>query len=136
MKPMYKSVFAACIVLGMIVAPSAATAQESGTLDQVVKGKKNYAQFRKAVLGAKWTPLVDPQCQANVYGRDGGPKDASNICTQLPEIEACSGDGHCSMNFEHKPSGKKIRVVTYGDYTRWNRSGEEDDLAVSEWSYQ
>lgn len=102
----------------------------------IVDEQMNYLQFRTALLGANWTPLVDPQCDGNVYGRPGGPKDDTNIYRQLPELESCSGDGYCSMHFVHEPSDRKVQVVTYGDYTRWELRGGQSDLAVVEWSYQ
>ncbi|RYE49526.1 MAG: hypothetical protein EOP24_03600 [Hyphomicrobiales bacterium] len=126
------------VVLFGFAATSAVAAQsiETGQLDGIVDEQMNYLQFRTALLGANWTPLVDPQCDGNVYGRPGGPKDDTNICRQLPELESCSGDGYCSMYFVHEPSGRKVQVVTYGDYTRWELRGGQSDLAVVEWSYQ
>lgn len=123
-------------LLGTATTASAMAATPRASLDAVVSKDMNYAQFRKAVLDAQWVPVADPQCDGNVYGAEGGPGNAANICTQLPELEACSGDGYCSMYFEHQSSGTKVHVVTYGDYSRWNLPGEQDDLAVVEWSYQ
>ena len=126
------------VVLFGLAATSVVAAQtvETGQLDGIVDDRMNYLQFRTAILGAAWTPLVDPQCDRNVYGRPGGPKDNSNICRQLPELESCSGDGYCSMYFVHEPSGRKVQVVTYGDYARWELPYGQSDLAVIEWSYQ
>jgi len=126
------------LVLFGFAAAGAVAAQPADTrqLDGIVHEQMNYLEFRTAILGANWTPLVDPLCARNVYGRSGGPQDDTNICRQLPELESCSGDGYCSMYFVHEPSDRKVQVVTYGDYTRWELPGGQSDLAVMEWSYQ
>lgn len=115
--------------------PSASNAKP-GIFATVLKPGMSYVEFRAAATNAGWTPRVEPECRANVYGRDGGPDDGTNICTQLPELEACSGDGHCSMVFEDSGSGKRMGVTTYGDYLKWNVPGEEAELAVLEWNYK
>lgn len=115
---------------------SSASNASPGAFATVVKPGMSYVEFRAAALSAGWTPHVEPECRANVYGRDGGPDDGTNICTQLPELEACSGDGHCSMVFEDSGSGKRMGVTTYGDYLKWNIPGEEPELAVLEWNYK
>jgi len=126
------------VVLFGLAATSVVAAQavEKAELAGIVDEQMNYLQFRTAILAANWTALVDPQCDRNVYGRPGGPKDDTNICRQLPELESCSGDGYCSMYFVHESSGRKVQVVTYGDYSRWELPGGQSDLAVMEWSYQ
>ena len=117
------------------VAPSASNVS-CGAFATVLKPGMSYVEFRAAALSAGWKPHVEPECRANVYGRDGGPNDGTNICTQLPELEACSGDGHCSMVFENSGSSKRMGVTTYGDYLKWNVPGEESALAVREWNYK
>ncbi|WP_440410206.1 hypothetical protein [Neorhizobium petrolearium] len=120
---------------GKQVDPSASN-PSPGAFATVLKPGMSYAEFRAAALNAGWTPHVEPECRANVYGRNGGPDDGTNICTQLPELEACSGDGHCSMVFEDGGSGKRMGVTTYGDYLKWNVPGEESELAVLDWNYK
>lgn len=85
-----------------------------------------YADLRRRVLAAGWLPLVDPSCRENIGG------DAS-ICFSAPELEACSGDGHCNMHFADAASGREIAVHTYGPIERWNAPGEEKSLAVTGW---
>lgn len=85
-----------------------------------------YAELRRRVLAAGWLPLVDPSCRENIGG-DGA------ICFSAPELEACSGDGHCNMHFADAASGREIAVHTYGPIERWNAPGEEKSLAVTGW---
>ena len=65
-----------------------------------------YAELRKIVLAEGWLPLVTPDCKENVGGE-------ALICAQQPEVESCSGDGHCNMLFTHEASKAKLRVGTY-----------------------
>jgi hypothetical protein len=41
-------------------------------------------------------------------------KENALICRKMPEIEDCSADGYCRMNFSDD-QGNKISVVTFGD---------------------
>ena len=85
-----------------------------------------YADLRKRLTDAGWLPLRDPMCRENVGG-------AAVVCGELPEVESCSGDGHCVMHFANAGEGKRIRVAAYGPSERWNVPGEEAAFAVTSW---
>jgi hypothetical protein len=85
-----------------------------------------YADLRKRLTDAGWLPLPDPMCRENVGGE-------ARVCSELPEVESCSGDGHCVMHFANAVEGKRIRVSTYGPSDRWNVPGEEAAFAVTSW---
>jgi hypothetical protein len=85
-----------------------------------------YADLRKRLTDAGWLPLRDPMCRENVGG-------AALVCGELPEVESCSGDGHCVMHFANASEGKRIRVTAYGPSERWNVAGEEAAFAVNSW---
>lgn len=86
-----------------------------------------YATLRATLTDAGWLPLRDPECWDNVGG-------TARVCGQLPEVESCSGDGHCVMHFANADAGERIRVATYGPYERWNTPGEQAALAVQSWA--
>lgn len=99
-----------------------------------------YADLRSAVLEQGWAPIVDSQCRENVLG--GSHEDicrarpdgvSCQICSRLPELASCSGDGYCGMYFS-KGAGK-LHVVTYGDYGDWNVRGESSGLEVLGWDF-
>ena len=85
-----------------------------------------YADLRKRLTAAGWLPLRDPMCRENVGGE-------ARVCGELPEVESCSGDGHCVMHFANAAEGKRIRVTAYGPSERWNVPGEEASFAVNSW---
>lgn len=85
-----------------------------------------YADLRKRLTDAGWLPMRDPMCWENVGGE-------ARICGELPEVESCSGDGHCVMNFADADRSKRMRVTTYGPSERWNVPGEEAAFAVKSW---
>jgi hypothetical protein len=85
-----------------------------------------YADLRKHLIDAGWLPLRDPMCWENVGGE-------ARVCESLPEVESCSGDGHCVMHFANADEGKRIRVTAYGPSDRWNVAGEEAAFAVTSW---
>ena len=92
-------------------------------LEKKLTKKMPYAELRKTVLAEGWLPLVTSECKENVGG------DAA-ICDQQPEVESCSGDGHCNMKFAH---GENVfRVGTFADYTKfWEFSVvEKSDSAI------
>jgi hypothetical protein len=89
--------------------------------------KMPYAELRKRLTDAGWLPLRDPICRENVGGE-------ALVCGELPEVESCSGDGHCVMHFANADEGERIRVTTYGSSERWNTPGEEAAFAVTSWS--
>ena len=85
-----------------------------------------YADLRKRVLAAGWLPVVDPACRENIGGE-------ATICFDVPELEACSGDGHCNMHFADAASGREVAVHTYGPIERWNAPVDDKSLAVTGW---
>lgn len=101
--------------------PAAAPAVESA----FTKGMP-YADLRKRLTDAGWLPLSDPMCRENVGGE-------ALVCGELPEVESCSGDGHCVMHFANAAEGKRMRVTAYGPSDRWNTAGEEAVFAVASW---
>ncbi len=98
------------------------------TLDGKLKKGTAYADLRNLLLGEQWTPAPDLECKDNVGGE-------ASICDEIPELETCSADGFCVMNFQHQASSAKLRVSTYGEYGDWNVVGPESKLAVTGWSF-
>ncbi len=88
-------------------------------IDKLLSKNMPYADLRRIVMSKGWIPLVDPECKRNVGG-------TATICESSPELEACSGDGYCKMNFEHMSGGKKLSVGTYGRpaLVRWWEIGK------------
>ncbi|WP_157754163.1 hypothetical protein [Lysobacter capsici] len=124
-------------------APSAApAAADSATIvkntEAAVSKGMAYADFRKAVLAQGWQPLVDAQCRANVIGGNYEKVCAKNparcqICDDVPELNACSGDAHCLMQFTHAGVEGALKVTGYGEIKDWNVSGKDSGLQVSGW---
>jgi hypothetical protein len=85
-----------------------------------------YGDLRKTALTNGWVPLASPNCKSNVGG-------AALVCDQIPEVNACSGDGYCLMFFQHVNSGKRLSVTTYGPSDDWQISGEASKLRVKQW---
>ncbi len=85
-----------------------------------------YADLRKQLTDAGWLPLRNPMCRENVGGE-------ARVCESLPEVESCSGDGHCVMHFANAGEAERIRVTAYGSSERWNVAGEEASFAVASW---
>jgi hypothetical protein len=92
---------------------------------QLTKGMA-YADLRKTALTNGWVPLASPNCKTNVGG-------TALVCDQIPEVNACSGDGYCLMFFKHVNSGKRLSVTTYGPSDDWQTSGETSKLRVKHW---
>lgn len=97
-------------------------------LEGVLKKDMAYVDLRNAVLAEGWLPLVDPLCEENVGGE-------AAICSQLAELESCSGDGRCLMRFAHGSDQSVLKVDAYGDYTKWPLSGESAVLNVRGWEF-
>lgn len=85
-----------------------------------------YADLRKTALGKGWVPLASPNCQDNTGGR-------ALVCTEIPEVNACSGGGYCLMFFKHQDSGTRLSVTTYGPYDDWQTPGRASRLRVKGW---
>lgn len=92
----------------VLEAPAKAVVEPSASelLGQKLKNEMAYEELRKTVLADGWLPLVTPECKENVGGE-------AKICDQQPEVESCSGDGHCNMQFAHGDTQAKLRVGTY-----------------------
>lgn len=105
------------------------TGQGSTTnLQAALKKDMAYADLRKLVVDAGWSPVIDPQCKENVGGE-------AVVCDQLPEVESCSGDGYCVMHFERAESKERLDVTTYGMVEDWNVLGGDSRLNVVEWAF-
>jgi hypothetical protein len=107
------------------MAAMASSALPSGIAERLAAGAP-YADARAALLGDGWLPLRDPACRENVGG-------AATVCGDLPETEACSGDGLCLFHFADA-DGRRLSVTTYGPTARWDVPGEAAALAVRRWS--
>lgn len=97
-----------------------------------------YADFRKAVLAQGWQPLVDAKCKANVIGGNYEKVCAADpalckICDELPELNACSGDAHCLVQFTHAGVTGVLQATGYGEAQYWNVSGKDSGFAVTGW---
>ena len=90
----------------------AATASAIQLLEKKLTKEMPYAGLRKIVLAEGWLPLVTPDCKENIGGE-------ALICAEQPEVESCSGDGHCNMQFAHGASQTKLKVGTYADNTKF-----------------
>ncbi|SEM10756.1 hypothetical protein SAMN05428989_3069 [Pseudoxanthomonas sp. GM95] len=95
-----------------------------------------YAELRRIVLAQGWLPKVDAQCKANVVGADFAEQckdspDRCQVCEDLPELSACSGDGHCLMHFHR--NDQTLAVSTYGAIDGWRASGQAAGLRVKWW---
>lgn len=87
-----------------------------------------YADMRKALLDAQWLPLSVSNCWENMGGQ-------SQICNDLPEMESCSSDGHCVLNFANAKEQTQMRIGAYGAYDRWNQPQEQSSFAVKYWEF-
>lgn len=99
-----------------------------------------YGSFRKAMLDHGWRPLPDARCLANVVGGNAAtlctthPQLAScRACTEVPELSACSGDGHCQMQFQHGDAHEVLRANTFGPLRDWNAPADQSQLRITSW---
>lgn len=121
-------------------APPAATSVNTAPREAIAGVHKGmgYADFRQAVLAQGWQPVVDAQCKANVVGGNyqtlcaKGDLDSCKACDELPELNACSGDGACAMVFHHDAA--RLEVGTFGDIGERHVTGDESGLNVTGWS--
>jgi hypothetical protein len=56
--------------------------------------------------------VVEPNCKQNVGG-------AAAVCSERPEVSACSGDGYCVMLFQHRFKDVAVKIGTYGTQIRY-----------------
>jgi len=101
-----------------------------------------YGDFRKLVLSSGWTPVVDPQCKANVVGenhealcKEHSDLTGCQVCDQLPELSAYSGDGYCLVRFHHTGDGEILKATCNGMISDWNVPGDNSRLQVSKWNF-
>lgn len=101
-----------------------------------------YADFRKLMLANGWTPVVTPECVANVVGGDyasvckANPDQIScRICELMPELDSYSGDGYSLVRFRHAGDGEQVEVTGYGMIEDWNVSGDDSRLQVMGWEF-
>lgn len=112
-------------------------ASRGASLDNVRKGM-GYADFRTALMGDGWKPMIDAKCKANVAGADykaqcAKGSDSCKACDDLPELSACSGDAVCLMRFLDAATNRQLNVSTYGDITDRKVQGNESQLDVTGW---
>ena len=110
--------------------PVSGTDRTAGPRAEFLEGKLTkgmaYADLRKTALMNGWVPLTSPDCKDNV----GGP---ALVCNEIPEVNACSGDGYCLMFFNHQNSETRLSVTTYGPYDDWQTPGKASRLRVKNW---
>jgi hypothetical protein len=101
-----------------------------------------YADFRKLVLANGWTPVVTPECVANVVGGDyasvckANPEQIScRICELMPELDSYSGDGYSLVRFRHAADGEQVEATGYGMIEDWDVSGDDSRLQVMGWEF-
>ncbi len=103
-----------------------------------LKSGMAYADLRKSVIAAGWSPIIDSACKANVVGEDHEifcathPElDSCKVCNDLPELSACSGDAYCGMSFSK--GSQRLHVATYGDFGDRYVTGDRSQLSVTGW---
>jgi hypothetical protein len=90
-------------------------------LEKKLTKEMPYSELRKTALAEGWLPLVTPECKENVGGE-------APVCDAQPELESCSGDGYCNMQFAHGASQTRLKVGTYADNTKfWEFSSAASD---------
>ncbi len=101
---------------------TALTPDEAGLI-KTLEGIDGYKQAKAAALAAGWQAVKCEKCQANVVG--GNYKEVCSkrphspqctVCDTLPELNSCSGDGYCLMQFKSDKSARILKIATYGDY--------------------
>ncbi len=110
----------------------------ASTVAATVKRTGNtYDTLRQALLISGWKPIVTSECRTNIMGDDAGdtcsknPKDAQcHVCDAFPELESCSGDGYCLMQFSHPNSALMLTTTTYGNLAR------DSDSMVTGWDFK
>ena len=77
---------------------------------------------------------------SNVVGANHGSicaaqpaPDVCTLCAQIPELNACSGDGYCEMQFAHPGTKTIMQVDTYGPTEDWTQ--EDSGMRVTDWRF-
>lgn len=114
-----------------VEAPPAVPAGAGAAPDAVagLKAGMPYQAVRAMLLDGGWLPIQDGACGENM----GGGAQAA-LCSTLPELEACSGDGRCVMNFGDAGAARRLRLDTEGDIARWSETATPPTLAVRSWT--
>ena len=115
---------------------------ESVDIQKLAVGFKEgmpYGDLRKRVISGNWKPKAHRQCKKNVVGDDFESicsKDPQQciVCDELPELNVCSGDGHCITEFSSNDGRKVLKVSTYGQIQDGLVEGEKSRLFVSWWN--
>ncbi|MBZ3538571.1 hypothetical protein IPQ72_06095 [Xanthomonas perforans] len=111
---------------------------EIAKLSTEFKEGMSYGDLRKKVIGGNWKPVVSAECKKNVVGDDfegvcsKDPKRCA-ICDELPELNICSGDGHCITEFSSVDGRQVLKVSTYGEIQDGLVEGDKSRLFVSWW---
>ncbi|MBO9740630.1 hypothetical protein J7432_16890 [Xanthomonas axonopodis pv. begoniae] len=120
---------------------NAAPTPESVDIKKIAAGLKEgmpYGDLRKSVISGNWRPKEHPECKKNVIGDDfesicsKNPKQCA-VCDELPELDVCSGDGHCITEFSSSDGSKVLKVSTYGEIQDGLVEGSQSRLFVSWW---
>ncbi|WP_133125650.1 hypothetical protein [Xanthomonas prunicola] len=117
------------------------TNPESVDIHKLADGFKEgmpYGDLRKKVIAGNWRPVVSAECKKNVVGDDFESicsKDPGRcaICDEVPELNICSGDGHCITEFSSADHKQLLKVSTYGEVQDALVEGKKSRLFVSWW---
>ncbi|QDS12140.1 hypothetical protein [Xanthomonas citri] len=97
-----------------------------------------YGDLRKEVIAGNWKPVISAECKKNVVGDDfegicSNDPERCLICDDVPELNICSGDGHCITEFSSADHQKLLKVSTYGEIQDALVEDEKSRLFVSWW---
>ncbi|WP_144436636.1 hypothetical protein [Lysobacter antibioticus] len=96
----------------------------------------SYLEARALLLEEGWSPVVSKTCNEDVVGsyelQCVAKKISSwcHLCAELPELQTCTSNGLCAMQFSLPGTAKKISIATYGDIETWRASPEKTDLMI------
>lgn len=129
------------VATGQERVPSTAPAARPDPLIQGLSEGMGYSDARRLILNEGWTPVVDPDCMANVVGTDyksacaaHPARDDCTSCKNLPELSSCSGDAYCGMYFSK--GSQRLHVVAFGDMRDWNVRGDRSQFSVTGWDFE
>lgn len=97
-----------------------------------------YGDLRKKVIAGNWKPVISAECRKNVVGDDfesvcSNDPGRCAVCDDVPELNICSGDGHCITEFSSADHQKLLKISTYGEIQDALVEGEKSRLFVSWW---